>query len=108
MSRRQGIAFATTAKQIANMVKTRTNHLNQETHTLIADWLIDSGCTVHMTPYSHDFTSNMEPHHTLVETANGGLVEVEEKGTEKLLIMTLSTTTTKQRFISTMSSTYRN
>jgi hypothetical protein len=68
------------------MVKTRTNHLNQETHTLIADWLIDSGCTVHMTPYSHDFTSNLEPHHTLVETANGGLVEVEEKGTVKLLI----------------------
>jgi hypothetical protein len=39
-----------------------------------------------MTPYLHDFVSSMEPYSTLVETANGGLVEVKEKGTVKVLI----------------------
>ena len=39
-----------------------------------------------MTPYPHDFVGTMEPHNTLVETANGGLVEVKEKGTVKVLI----------------------
>jgi hypothetical protein len=57
-----------------------------ESHTLIGDWLIDSGCTTHMTPQQEDFIGPMTPNTTIVETANGGFVEVTMKGRVNVLI----------------------
>jgi hypothetical protein len=83
MSRRPGTTFASVANHLASMAKTICNQLtssvqlpefdtettthtavrpNQEPHSLIGDWLIDSGCTVHITPYLHDFVGTMEPY----------------------------------------------
>jgi hypothetical protein len=39
-----------------------------------------------MTPHVNDFVTELVPHQTMVETANGGLVEVTQKGTVKVLI----------------------
>jgi stringent starvation protein B len=55
-----------------------------EPYSLLGDWLIDNGCTIHMTPYIEDFISELSPYQTMVETANGGLVEVSMKGTAKV------------------------
>ena len=59
---------------------------NSEPYALNTDWLIDSGCTTHMTPEGSDFVGPLEEYHTLVEIANGAMVEVSKRGTVKLRI----------------------
>jgi hypothetical protein len=39
-----------------------------------------------MTPNPADFVGEMSSHHTMVQTANGGLVEVTQKATVKVLL----------------------
>jgi hypothetical protein len=60
--------------------------------SVIGDRLLDSGCTIHMTPHIDDFVRELVSHQSMVETANGGLVEVtmnspsslaKMKGTER-------------------------
>jgi hypothetical protein len=101
MARRKGTVFAAPAKHYARVASvldmTRTNPqakahtamsaiTSREPHTLISDWLIDSGCTAHMTPHRNDFIGRLEEYSTLVETANGGLVEVTHRGKVKIQI----------------------
>jgi hypothetical protein len=66
-------------------METNASTIN-EPHSLIGDWLIDSGCTIHMTPYIEDFITELSPYQTIVGTANGGLVEVSKKRTVKVLL----------------------
>jgi hypothetical protein len=89
------VSYAAATKHRAS-VATITNQATMEKHTnrssinepysLIGDWLIDSGCTIHMTPYIEDIISELSPYQTMVETAIEGLVEVSKKGTVKLLL----------------------
>jgi transposase InsO family protein len=48
--------------------------------TSIADWLIDSGATAHMTNCQDDFNGALTPYESLVETANGGVIHVTHRG----------------------------
>jgi hypothetical protein len=48
--------------------------------TSIADWLIDSGATAHMTNCQLDFNGILTPYESLVETANGGVIHVTHRG----------------------------
>jgi hypothetical protein len=95
MSRRPNLSYAAATKHQANVAKgTCQPSMDQHTMTsspqkpysLIDNWLIDSGCTIHMTPYIEDFIPELSPFQTMVETANGGLVEVSMKGTVKVLM----------------------
>jgi hypothetical protein len=63
---------------------TITSTINEQ-YFLIGDWLIDSGCTIHMTLYIKDFISKLPIYQTMVETAIGGLEEVSMKGAVKVL-----------------------
>ncbi|KAG7362456.1 integrase core domain containing protein [Nitzschia inconspicua] len=93
MPRRRGTNFAAPVKHFSGMTRTlpHTSTLDREAlkemFTLIRDWLIDSGCTAHMSPVREDFIGDLEPHQTMVEVANGSLVEVQWRGTVKLLLI---------------------
>jgi hypothetical protein len=91
-----GLAFATTHQ--ANVVtqhipkhstqaNTATiNENNRERTTCISDWLIDSGCTAHMSTCLEDFIEPLQPYETLVEVANGGVTHVSHQGKTKVYI----------------------
>jgi hypothetical protein len=91
-----GLAFATTHQ--ANVVtqyipehstqaNTATiNENNRERTTCISDWLIDSGCTAHMSNCLEDFIGPLEPYETLVEVANGGVTHVSHRRKSKVYI----------------------
>jgi hypothetical protein len=90
------IAFATTHQ--ANVVTQHTpehstqantatiNENNRERTICISDWLIDSGCTAHMSNCLEDFIKPLEPYETLVEVANGGVTHVSHRGKTKVYI----------------------
>ena len=63
----------------------RDNDMNP--YTTINDWMVDSGCSTHMTPYLSDFIGTLTDHKSTVETANGGIIPVFKKGTVKVLIV---------------------
>jgi hypothetical protein len=97
MTRRKGIrglAYATIHQ--ANMATTPENlpiPTNDKDHntdravtTTIGDWLIDSGCTAHMSNNINDFHVPLEPYETLVEVANGGVTHVQHRGKVDVLI----------------------
>jgi hypothetical protein len=97
MQRRNDLPYAAVAQHRASMARTRNPtpvsdtipanlHPYNEPYSLISDWLIDIGCTIHMTPNLEDFVGDMSHYQTIVETANVGLVEVTMKGTVKVLI----------------------
>ena len=76
----------TTQKQYAMPTKAKAS--DGKTYTLISDWLIDSGCSANMTPNYLDFIPNsMEKYETIVETANGGIVRVNQKGNVLMLLI---------------------
>jgi hypothetical protein len=80
-----GAAFA--VRHRANVASTRNNTKTQPMQrdslppvTSIADWLIDSGATAHMTHCIDDFNGDLKPYESLVETANGGVIHVTHRG----------------------------
>ncbi|KAG7371221.1 hypothetical protein IV203_019791 [Nitzschia inconspicua] len=101
MPRRCGTNFAAPAKHFSGMTTTVTpeQSLNvkafrtltcatiKESITLLNDWLLDSGCTAHMSNNWDDFIGELEPYVTMVEVANGSLIEVRWRGTVKLLLI---------------------
>jgi len=50
-------------------------------NSTINEWLIDSGCSNHMTPFPADFIEPLSSFDTAVVTANGGMVPVRSRGT---------------------------
>ncbi|KAG7366304.1 hypothetical protein IV203_028974 [Nitzschia inconspicua] len=101
MPRRRGTNFAAPAKHFSGMTTTITPErtLNvkafhtltcatiEELITLLNDWLLDSGCMAHMSNNWDDFIGELEPYVTMVEVANGSLIEVQWRGTVKLLLI---------------------
>jgi hypothetical protein len=97
MKRRNGgLAFATTHQaNVATLyvpehsTQANTTTINENSHertTSISDWLMDSGCTAHMSNCFEDFIGPLEPYETLVEVANGGVIHVSHRGKTKVYI----------------------
>ena len=86
-------ANAADATQTANtiqIVQTKAQDHNKTNYTLISEWLIDSGCSIHMTPYKSDLTSDVARSKILVEVANGNIVQAHSIGTAKIRIEDVS------------------
>ena len=47
----------------------------------LSEWLIDSGCSNHMTAYEDDLITAIGSSKSLVEVANGNIVKAPKKGT---------------------------
>ena len=58
---------------------------------MIKDWLIDSGCSNHMTTFLDDIVNTPEPTDTVVEVANGHIVQATVTGTIHLQVMDINT-----------------
>ena len=56
----------------------------EHSSTPIVQWLIDSGCSNHMTPYAEDFIGDMQPSACTVEVATGVIVGAPFEGTVKV------------------------
>ena len=50
-------------------------------HSELSEWLIDSGCSNHMTPFEGDLITDIGSSKSLVEVANGNIVKSAKKGT---------------------------
>ena len=53
---------------------------------MISEWLIDSGCSIHMTPYKSDLISDIKKSKILVQVANGNIVQADSIGSIKIRI----------------------
>ena len=60
----------------------------------LSEWLIDSGCSNHMTPFADNLISDITKSKSLVEVANGNIVEVPKKGTALIRIVDVQTNKT--------------
>ena len=47
----------------------------------LSQWLIDSGCSTHMTPFANDLTTDVSRSKSLVEVTNGNIMKGPKKGT---------------------------
>ena len=55
--------------------KAKVTHADDdESRTFITDWLIDSGCSVPMTPHREDFVGHLMDFSCSVEVSTGNLV----------------------------------
>ena len=54
--------------------------------TSIVKWLIDSECSISMTPYYSDLIEDIEPNHSNVEVGTGVLTPAPFQGTVKIRI----------------------
>ncbi len=53
-------------------------------HSLLRDWLIDSGASSHMTPYAEDLILNVEESNAVVQVANGVLIRAQSRGAAQI------------------------
>ena len=58
--------------------------------SLISQWLIDSGCSNHTTPYKDDLVIDIRESESLVQVANGNLVKAPLKGTIQLHLIDIN------------------
>ena len=80
----------------SNEVHHETNHievlssknqdLNNSGYTNISEWLVDSGCSIHMTPYESDLITDKKKSNVLVQVANGNIVKAQSIGTTRIKI----------------------
>jgi hypothetical protein len=73
--------MATTSEHLPIPTSDKDRNTDRAVTTTIGDWLIDSGCTAHMSNNINDFHDPYEPYETLVEVANGLTCNIEEKST---------------------------
>ena len=78
----------------ATMAKTTNTKQKPQHHTEISQWLIDSGCSNHMTPHPEDLIMDISSTKSLVEVANGNIVKAPKKGTAKIKITDIKTNNT--------------
>ena len=57
----------------------------------MCEWLIDSGCSNHMTPYENDLIHDISSSRSLVEVANGNIVKAPKRGTVAICITDVKT-----------------
>ena len=67
----------------ATMASTTTKLVDDSSqkYSELSEWLIDSGCSNHMTPFEDDLMSDIANSKSLVEVANGTIVKAPNKGT---------------------------
>ena len=58
------------------MAQTKDNSSKQSE---LSEWLIDSGCSNHMTPFEDDLITDIGSSKSLVEVANGNIVKAPKK-----------------------------
>jgi hypothetical protein len=107
MSKRKmvsGIAYATVHYANMAILRPSDNRLNNNI-TSITDWLVDTGCSIHMTNCLDDFIYPPEPYESRVEVANGGVTKVGYKGTVRIHLVDLTDQLSSN---STMYSTFRH
>ena len=68
----------------------RTSHKYSE----FSEWLIDSGCSNHMTPFANDLITDVSNSTSLVEVANGNIMKAPKKGTALIRIIDVQTHST--------------
>jgi hypothetical protein len=78
--------MATTPEHLPIPTSDKDHNTDRAVTTTIGDWLIDSGCTAHMSNNINDFHVPLEPYETLVEVANGGVTHVQHRGKVDVLI----------------------
>ena len=57
----------------------------------MSDWLIDSGCSNHMTPFKEDLIRDVCKSQAIIEVANGNLVKAPLQGTARIRIIDVKT-----------------
>ena len=60
----------------------------------LSEWLIDSGCSNHMTPFEYDLISDRTKPKSLVKVANGNIVKAPNTGTALIQIVDVKTNKT--------------
>ena len=64
---------------------------NPSKRSELSEWLIDSGCSNHMTPFEDDLITDIGSSRSLVEVANGNIVKAPKKGTAFIQIVDVKT-----------------
>ena len=64
---------------------------NPSKRSELSEWLIDSGCSNHMTPFEDDLITDIGSSKSLVEVANGNIVKAPKKGTAFIRIVDVKT-----------------
>ena len=59
--------------------------------TYITQWLIDSGCSAHMTPHLSDLSKDILPSEAMVQVANGNIVRANKQGTALITLTDIHT-----------------
>ena len=82
--------------QWATMASTTSKPIDDCTHSYseLSEWLIDSGCSNHMTPFEDDLISDVMKSKSVVEVANGKIVKGPNKGTALIRIVDVKTNKT--------------
>jgi hypothetical protein len=59
-------------------------------HSMLRNWLTDSGASSHVTPHVEDLILNVEESNAVVQVANGALIRAELRGTARIRIQDLN------------------
>ena len=68
-----------------------THHNKMEQTSLLSQWLIDSGCSTHMTPFVEDLVKDHESTSAAVEVANGNIIQATTIGTVSIRVVDIKT-----------------
>ena len=88
-SSRPRVTFATMA-QVSSLSEDTVTH-DKSNFSLLSQWLIDSGCSTHMTPFAEDLIADWESTESVVEVANGTIVKAAKRGTALVKIVDIHT-----------------
>ena len=83
------VTFATMAK--VTSISDEANYNDDSKFSLLSQWLIDSGCSTHMTPFAEDLITDHESTDSVVEVANGNIVKAKKRGTALVQIIDIDT-----------------
>ena len=68
---------------------------NSQPFSHMSEWLIDSGCSNHMTPHENDLIHDISSSRSLVEVDNGNIVKAPKRGTVAIRITDVKTMKTQ-------------
>ena len=92
---RPKVSFASMAKVLTTLPQQHafpvTHHNNMEQTSLLSQWLIDSGCSTHMTPFVEDLVKDHESTSAAVEVANGNIIQATTIGTVSIRVVDIKT-----------------
>ena len=77
----------------AHPQKYKGNEPDSKKISYLNQWLIDSGCSNHMTPFLDDIIQDSEPSEAVIEVANGNIVKATISGTVLLRIIDIEDNT---------------